>query len=35
MASLSPDIVIIGGGICGGTMATVLARSGLEVVAGA
>ena len=32
MANLSPDIVIIGGGIGGGTMATVLAGSGLEVV---
>jgi len=32
MASLSPDIVIIGGGIGGGTLATVLARNGLEVV---
>jgi 2-polyprenyl-6-methoxyphenol hydroxylase-like FAD-dependent oxidoreductase len=32
MASLSPDVVIIGGGIGGGTMATVLARSGLEAV---
>ncbi len=32
MANLSPDIVIIGGGIGGGTMATVLAGNGLEVV---
>ena len=32
MASLSPDVVIIGGGIGGGTMATVLAKSGLEVI---
>jgi len=32
MAGLSPDVVIIGGGIGGGTMATVLARSGLEVI---
>ena len=32
MANLSPDIVIIGGGIGGGTMATVLAGDGLEVV---
>jgi choline dehydrogenase-like flavoprotein len=31
MASLSPDVVIVGGGIAGGTMATVLARNGLEV----
>jgi 2-polyprenyl-6-methoxyphenol hydroxylase-like FAD-dependent oxidoreductase len=33
MSNLSPDIVIIGGGIGGGTLATVLARGGLEVVA--
>jgi 2-polyprenyl-6-methoxyphenol hydroxylase-like FAD-dependent oxidoreductase len=32
MASLLPDVVIVGGGIGGGTMATVLARSGLEVI---
>ena len=32
MISLSPDAVIIGGGIGGGTMATVLAKSGLEVI---
>ena len=31
MASLSPEVVIVGGGIAGGTMATVLARNGLEV----
>jgi 2-polyprenyl-6-methoxyphenol hydroxylase-like FAD-dependent oxidoreductase len=31
VASLSPDVVIVGGGIAGGTMATVLARNGLEV----
>jgi len=31
MASLAPDVVIVGGGIAGGTMATVLARNGLEV----
>src|SRR5258708_12141551 len=32
MASVVPDVVIVGGGIGGGTMATVLARSGLEVI---
>ena len=32
MTSLSPDVVIVGGGIAGGTMATVLARNGLEVI---
>ncbi|HKO70126.1 MAG TPA: FAD-dependent monooxygenase [Bradyrhizobium sp.] len=32
MAGLSPDVVIVGGGIAGGTMATILARNGLEVV---
>jgi ribulose 1,5-bisphosphate synthetase/thiazole synthase len=31
MTSLAPDVVIVGGGIAGGTMATVLARNGLEV----
>jgi 2-polyprenyl-6-methoxyphenol hydroxylase-like FAD-dependent oxidoreductase len=31
MTSLSPDVVIFGGGIAGGSMATVLARNGLEV----
>src|SRR3954451_17094801 len=31
MAGLTPDVVIVGGGIAGGTMATVLARKGLEV----
>src|SRR3954462_11009117 len=31
MTSSAPDVVIVGGGIAGGTMATVLARSGLEV----
>jgi 2-polyprenyl-6-methoxyphenol hydroxylase-like FAD-dependent oxidoreductase len=31
MASLSPEVVIVGGGIAGGTMATVLARNGLDV----
>jgi 2-polyprenyl-6-methoxyphenol hydroxylase-like FAD-dependent oxidoreductase len=32
MTSSAPDVVIVGGGIAGGAMATVLARSGLEVV---
>ena len=32
MTSLSPDVVIVAGGIAGGTMATVLARNGLEVI---
>jgi flavin-dependent dehydrogenase len=32
MTSLTPDVVVVGGGIAGGTMATVLASSGLEVV---
>src|SRR5262245_9215924 len=32
MASVSPDVVIIGGGVGGGTLAIVLARSGLDVV---
>ena len=31
MTSLTPEVVIVGGGIAGGTMATVLARNGLEV----
>jgi len=31
MTSLAPDVVIVGGGIAGGTMATVLAQNGLEV----
>jgi 2-polyprenyl-6-methoxyphenol hydroxylase-like FAD-dependent oxidoreductase len=31
MTSLAPDVVIIGGGIAGGTMATVLAKGGLQV----
>src|SRR4051812_26193467 len=31
MTSSAPDVVIVGGGIAGGTMATVLARSGLDV----
>jgi 2-polyprenyl-6-methoxyphenol hydroxylase-like FAD-dependent oxidoreductase len=32
MTDLTPDVVIVGGGIAGGTMATVLARNGLEVL---
>jgi 2-polyprenyl-6-methoxyphenol hydroxylase-like FAD-dependent oxidoreductase len=32
MTSASPDIVIVGGGIGGGALATVLAREGIEVV---
>lgn len=32
MVGLSPDVVIVGGGIAGGTMATILARNGLEVI---
>ena len=32
MTSSAPDVVIVGGGIAGGAMATVLARGGLEVV---
>jgi len=31
MAELAPDVVIVGGGIAGGTLATVLARGGLGV----
>lgn len=31
MADLAPDVVIVGGGIAGGVLATVLARNGLEV----
>ncbi|WFU13805.1 FAD-dependent oxidoreductase [Bradyrhizobium sp. CB3481] len=31
MTNLAPDIVIVGGGIAGGTMATVLAKRGLQV----
>jgi 2-polyprenyl-6-methoxyphenol hydroxylase-like FAD-dependent oxidoreductase len=32
MTNLSPEIVIVGGGVCGGALATVLARNGVEVV---
>ena len=32
MSGLSADVVIVGGGIGGGTLATVLARTGLEVI---
>jgi 2-polyprenyl-6-methoxyphenol hydroxylase-like FAD-dependent oxidoreductase len=32
MAQVSPEVVIIGGGVGGGALATVLARSGLDVV---
>ena len=32
MVTLTPDIVIVGAGIGGGTMATVLAKNGLQVV---
>lgn len=32
MTSASPDIVIVGGGIGGGALATVLAREGIEIV---
>lgn len=32
MANLEPDVVIVGGGIAGGVLATVLARNGLDVV---
>jgi 2-polyprenyl-6-methoxyphenol hydroxylase-like FAD-dependent oxidoreductase len=32
MTSASPDIVIVGGGIGGGALATVLARDGIEIV---
>src|SRR5512141_178586 len=31
MTSLAPDVVILGGGIAGGALATVLARGGLDV----
>lgn len=31
MTDLTPDVVIVGGGIAGGALATVLARNGLEV----
>lgn len=31
MTDLTPDVVIVGGGVAGGAMATVLARNGLEV----
>ncbi|MCG2632451.1 FAD-dependent monooxygenase [Bradyrhizobium sp. WYCCWR 13023] len=31
MTNVTPDVVIVGGGIAGGTMATVLAKNGLEV----
>src|ERR1700731_420736 len=32
MTSASPDVVIVGGGIGGGALATVLARDGIEIV---
>lgn len=32
MTNLSPEIVIVGGGVGGGALATVLARNGVEVV---
>ena len=32
MSNLSPEIVIVGGGVGGGTLATVLARNGIGVV---
>lgn len=32
MTNLEPEIVIVGGGIGGGALATVLVRNGIEVV---